>query len=125
MAFLHKSDGKNGQEAGTFLKLNWGVTIGILATISIAIFGVVNAANTSAHSGLDLKIEKMVGAVDVLSKIVSGNCTEIAVLKNEVGSTKEVLGKLDTKLEAIRKDQIEYYISRGFKSKSILNDVMK
>lgn len=114
---IHKSDGKNGVEEGTFLKLNWGVLIGIVVTIVIALFGIINTANTSAHGDLNTKMSKLVDTVTSLSLVVSNNCTDIAVLKSESSSIKEVLGKFDNKLDKIRNDQTEFYLSRGFKSK--------
>ena len=118
MPLIHKSDGKNGVEAGTFLKLSWSVIIGIVVTISIAVFGIVNAANISAHEDLNMKIEKMVEVVKVLSTVVSGNCSDIAVLKSESTSTKHMLSKLDDKLDNISRDQLEFYLKSGFKPKS-------
>jgi len=117
MALIQRSDGKNGIETGTFLKLNWGVLIGIIVTVAIAAFGIINAANTTAHSSLDTKIDKVVTSVGSLERVVSTNCSDIAVLKSETTTVKGVLNKMDDKLDRIRRDQTDYQISRGFKSR--------
>jgi len=119
MSLIHKSDGKNGVEAGTFVKLNWGVILGIIVTISIAVFGIVNATNTAAHDELGTKMEKMVSSITTLATTTSMNCIDIAVLKSESISTKFMLEKLDSKIDNMRRNQSDFYSSKGFKSKGL------
>lgn len=116
MSLMHRSDGKNGCEEGTFIKLNWGVLITVLVTVAIAIFGIVNTVNVSAHTDLNSKVDKLVNSITSLTSIVNLNCSEIMVLKSESTTTKNGLEKIDGKLENIRRDQTEFYSSRGFKT---------
>ena len=119
MSLIHKSDGKNGVEAGTFVKLNWGVILGIIVTISIAVFGIVNATNTAVHNELSTKMEKMASSITTLATTTSMNCIDIAVLKSESISTKFMLEKLDSKIDNMRRNQSDFYSSKGFKSKGL------
>jgi hypothetical protein len=118
MPFIHKSNGENGLEAGTFIKLNWGVLLGIIVASSLGIFGIIDASNKTDHIDLGTKIEKTVNAVGSLSTVVNGNCSDIAVLKAESAATKSMFDKLDLKLDSIRKDQLDFYMRSGFKVKS-------
>lgn len=98
---------KNPDDGGYSLKINWGTLIGLVLTVVIALAGGAWHTMTSAQVTQDKKIEDQ-------AKIVSTNTQDIAVLKEIAQTTKESLRKLNEVTDQIRRDQIDFYKSRGF-----------
>jgi hydroxymethylpyrimidine/phosphomethylpyrimidine kinase len=101
---------KEPNGGGYYLKINWGTLIGLVLTVVVALAGGAWHTMTSAQDMLDKKIEDQ-------AKIVSINCQDIAVLKEIAATTKDSLKKLNEVTEQIRRDQLDYYRSHGFKTK--------
>jgi len=99
---------KEPNGGGYYLKINWGTLIGLVLTVVIALAGGAWHTMTSAQDTLDKKIVEQ-------SKIVTTNSQDIAVLKEIAQVTKESLKKLNEVTDQIRRDQIDFYKSRGFK----------
>lgn len=100
---------KEPDGGGYYLKVNWGTLIGLVLTVVIALAGGAWHTMTSAQGASDKKIEDQ-------SKIVATNSQDIAVLKEIANVTKESLKKLNEVTDQIRKDQVDYYKSRGFRT---------
>lgn len=101
---------KEPNGGGYYLKINWGTLIGLVLTVVIALAGGAWHTMTSAQDTLDKKIEDQ-------AKVVATNSQDIAVLKEMGRTTSLSLINLNIITEQIRRDQLDYYKYRGFKTK--------